>query len=833
MRIPRVNTLVRKKQISSSTVLFVPIRLLAPCAAPIQIFASKAEYSLQSPSPIHTRYPWSPVKMLSSVEIITTPTSDTPGSALVLDFPDKRYLIGNIHEGLSRALLERGVRVSRVNDIFITGRTEWKNIGGLLGTVLSVADVRAAAAAAVATLAEEKAARMRERGITGKNSEKGHQRKKSNDAFLNHLMKRRDDEISDESASSRLTIHGGPNITHSLAAARKFIFRKGMPLRVDEFQESGQRRQVDCEWKPDWADERVRVWSMAVAPTENSECGSLRKPESPLKRRYEDFVEPESNAAVAINPGPNLASADSSAEDQRVRALIVAHMFDSAWRPDQYEEVSLAAIPVPVTAKIFIRDQTTQEIRPYSGPMPDGANPVPQINVLVRKPWPGALIKQLPSTKPSKVALSYIFRTHTQRGKFQPEKAKLLKVPAGPLWGELVAGRSVQSTDGQTINPDMVLLEAREGGGFAVVDLPSPEYVQNLVERPEWQAPAVMNGVEMIMWILGPGVGQNEQLLNFMCHHGNLKHIISSQDHCPNYISFESGASGAIQLHQINPVQYPIPVHDNAPPVQMGQSKFGQNPNVEFAQAERGVKLMLTPSVYFKKDKITPTLNTVRVLTGTSPDALRLAMAARETIDSETCQKEIREQNIPSPDAEITCLGTGSAIPSKYRNVSSTLLRVPGSGSYLLDCGENTLGQLKRIYRPKQLSELLRDLKLIWISHLHADHHLGLPSVIKAWYEEVHGQNVENPQDPTNLSADHGAEAAQRMSDKHSLILVCSHRMHAYLREYSEVEDIGLRYLTRLSSIGATDTNPLSVLHHHHDRKIEPIEMWVIAPSLM
>lgn len=761
--------------------------------------------------------------MLSSVEIITTPTADTPGSAIVLDFADRKYLIGNIHEGLTRALIERGTRLSKVTDIFITGRTEWKSIGGLLGTVLSVADIRKAAAAAAVEMVEQRAASLRERGITRKKSQKGLRAQIHNNGLMDQVTEGQDAKFGDGFASSALTIHGGINITHSLAAARKFIFRKGMPLRVDEFQESSQRHELDREWKPDWADEKVRVWSMAITPHEKVECGSPLASESPLKRRYEEFAELETDAAVGATAGPDLASADSFAEDQKVRALTVAHMFDSAWRSDQLEEVFLADLPIPVTAKLFMRDQITQEIRPYSGLMPDGVNPIPSVKVLVRKPWPGALIRELPSTQPSKVAMSYIFRNHIQRGKFQPEKAKLLNVPAGPLWRELTEGRSVQSTDGQTISPDMVLLASREGSGLAVVDLPSSEYVQNLLERPEWQAPAVMNGVEMIMWILGRGVGQNKQLQDFMCHHGNLRHIISSQDYCPNQISFDSGASGAIQLHQINPVQHPIPVHNNTPQIQLRQSEYGQYSNTEFIEARRGVKLMLTPSVFFN-NSITPPLNTARVLHKTPPDVLELALAARDTIASKPCQEEVLGQNIPSPDAEIICLGTGSAMPSKYRNVSSTLLRVPGSGSYLLDCGENTLGQLRRIYRPQQLGELLRDLKMIWISHLHADHHLGLPSVIKAWYEELYGWKTENQQDPMTLSPDRGTEAAECTPENNSLLLVSSRRMHGYLKEYSEVEDIGLRYVTKLRSSGATENNPRSVLHHP-DLDMDPLEM--------
>jgi len=47
-------------------------------------------------------------------------------------------------------------------------------------------------------------------------------------------------------------------------------------------------------------------------------------------------------------------------------------------------------------------------------------------------------------------------------------------------------------------------------------------------------------------------------------------------------------------------------------------------------------------------------------------------------------------------DMEITFLGTGSSQPSKYRNVSSVYINLYAQGGILLDCGEGTLGQLRR-----------------------------------------------------------------------------------------------------------------------------------------
>ena len=78
-------------------------------------------------------------------------------------------------------------------------------------------------------------------------------------------------------------------------------------------------------------------------------------------------------------------------------------------------------------------------------------------------------------------------------------------------------------------------------------------------------------------------------------------------------------------------------------------------------------------------------------------------------------------------------LGTGSALPSKYRNgmiVNRWSLVVTGmllSHSILLDCGEGTVNQLLRVSSDK---EVLSHIHLVLISHSHADHHLGLPLLL-------------------------------------------------------------------------------------------------------
>lgn len=53
-------------------------------------------------------------------------------------------------------------------------------------------------------------------------------------------------------------------------------------------------------------------------------------------------------------------------------------------------------------------------------------------------------------------------------------------------------------------------------------------------------------------------------------------------------------------------------------------------------------------------------------------------------------------ENVGRDDLEIVLLGTGSSQPSKYRNVTSIHINLFSKGGLLLDCGEGTLGQLKR-----------------------------------------------------------------------------------------------------------------------------------------
>jgi ribonuclease Z len=74
---------------------------------------------------------------------------------------------------------------------------------------------------------------------------------------------------------------------------------------------------------------------------------------------------------------------------------------------------------------------------------------------------------------------------------------------------------------------------------------------------------------------------------------------------------------------------------------------------------------------------------------------------------------------------DLLFFGTSAGAPTRNRNVSGiALIECSGKGWYLIDCGEATQHQLLR----SPLS--LRELRGIFITHVHGDHCFGLPGLL-------------------------------------------------------------------------------------------------------
>ena len=69
----------------------------------------------------------------------------------------------------------------------------------------------------------------------------------------------------------------------------------------------------------------------------------------------------------------------------------------------------------------------------------------------------------------TKICVGYTLEELDRPGEFNPDKARELGVPVGPLWAQLQNGFEVQAADGTTVKPEQVLGEKRSGRKFSFV----------------------------------------------------------------------------------------------------------------------------------------------------------------------------------------------------------------------------------------------------------------------------------------------------------------------------------------------------------------------------
>lgn len=676
--------------------------------------------------------------MLAYVDIVSTPTVDTPGACLRLHFDNRHYVFGNVSEGTQRIMASKRMSMAKVEDIFLSGPVDWHANGGLLGFLLTIADVHETIAAAMKDANQAKAAK-------GK-------------------------KVDGVKALDHVNIHGAKNLAHMLAAARRFVWRKQFPLVPREIRKD-PRAQHGSGDEPDWSDDNIRVWYVPVRSEEPAVSASAEASKS-KKRGIEQISDSDSETGLAALSGKtdsSPASASTAAQDdidQCMRLGVVKNMFNFKGRQqtrdvDAFHEVKLGDVKRGTT-KYELDEQGG--IQPYRGPDEQDTK------VLVRKDWKAADVPHLPPAEPSHVSMCYIVKLHPGKGKFNVVKAVELGVEKHN-YKVLVDGKNVPGKDGITVTPDMVVSPAAPPSGFALVEIPDASYIDGFLARPEWKNEAIMSGIAAMYWtIRKQEVLDDMRIQSFMRENSAMKHVVLSKTEAGSPGLIQSAAVETTRLNMIDGDLFPSVAHADV------FIEIQQDATQAYEFGRAGHQLRLNPKVLPVYTNVVAAVKETEVMEQflEDPEILKLAREAQAKVSDPAFLAQMREAtaDLPNPDTEIIPLGTGSALPSRSRNVSCTLIRVPGIGNYLLDCGENSLGQLRRMYGFAGADAILRDLKAIWISHSHADHHLGTISVIKRFSEVV-------PLSPTP-------------SSQQRLALIAHPLYHHFLSEYSQIEPIGL-----------------------------------------
>lgn len=340
-------------------------------------------------------------------------------------------------------------------------------------------------------------------------------------------------------------------------------------------------------------------------------------------------------------------------------------------------------------------------------------------------------------------AISYIARLLPVRGKFNPKKAIELGVKPGVDFRTLTRGERVLTEKGTYVEPEQVLEPPHTFPKILILDIPNVHFLSNTLASDEWFAKSESRGQEeygAVYHFLGDDIDFTlREYVEFMAKFPpDCKHIISHSRATENSLVFLKSTVHNLKLKCLMNDNFCLPLLE------------GRKETLDSELI--GMKLLqtmsITPSslVFDESNTVEETWQSLfdKHVNETEHNNVELeALLAKRIIPLDP----VSEASCVKDHVQVFTLGTGSALPSIHRNVLSNLVRIPRLDpelntikytSILLDGGENTLGSMMRTFGHDggaQLQQLLQELKLIYLSHLHADHHLGLISVINAWFK--------------------------------------------------------------------------------------------------
>ncbi|ODV81481.1 uncharacterized protein CANTADRAFT_3582 [Suhomyces tanzawaensis NRRL Y-17324] len=340
----------------------------------------------------------------------------------------------------------------------------------------------------------------------------------------------------------------------------------------------------------------------------------------------------------------------------------------------------------------------------------------------------------------SQKSINYLIRILPARGKFDPQKAKALGLKPGLNYRKLSQGLSVTNDEGQVVTPEQVLEPSKLYPKVLILDIPNVHYLEPTINSPEWFINDEDRGdeeIKLVYHFLGDDIDfEGTAYRSFLGRFpSDCKHVISHSKIADNTLNFKHSAINTLLLKSIVKDKFNLPHFDAYHPLAtQGDTKY------KLQQAQ--VFLIGTEEIHVDESLIS--LDTWSTLYDSEIEPLGLGSNKAETLSEELVSLEmVQESNTSLKDQiHVVTLGTGSAIPSLHRNVISTLIRVPhvedgslSTKSIILDGGENTLGTILRHFDAAQLPEVFQEISLIHLSHLHADHHLGIVSLINKWFE--------------------------------------------------------------------------------------------------
>lgn len=341
--------------------------------------------------------------------------------------------------------------------------------------------------------------------------------------------------------------------------------------------------------------------------------------------------------------------------------------------------------------------------------------------------------------------LAYVGQLRDMTGKFNPQRAIELGVKRGYMFGLLQKGQTVTTEEGKQVTSKEVMSPSTPGPVFIVVPCSTLDHIRSVIQcrglHPVEMGVLKEDGGELlrqcvIIHLAPRNVLEDKEYRQWCDSFGtNVTHIPVHSTVSPSQIVFASQAEMLAQLHYtVDKGIFPLPdgaFQDQEVPKESQTDAVYENRIGKWVQPEGRLRYNLCPVSstgidsscvrprFIERKSNHPAQPWKETAIMEEPEPAGKGMATPGFISS-----------MPPRTVAVRFFGTGSAIPSKRRNVSGLMLDMFELGGVLLDCGEGTWGQMLRHFGTNEAKRKLCDLRVIFISHMHADHHLGLLNVL-------------------------------------------------------------------------------------------------------
>ncbi len=341
---------------------------------------------------------------------------------------------------------------------------------------------------------------------------------------------------------------------------------------------------------------------------------------------------------------------------------------------------------------------------------------------------------------------AYYCKQYGKNGTLDAQKAISLGVPVGKQMTLLKEGKDYTTSSGRIVQSDQVVGPKQNGASFVILQCLNENYIDSICDHKQLQASELNNEkdrLDFMVHMTPLDVINNEKYCAWMSSLGsNVYHILLHSSVCPGEISWRDSFGFSLPFHMMNPEVFQIPSIPKKNDISwssLNLCKYLKPEQVVIGQSRLKVHIAVGQNVKIDFSKTLVPLDTYvddvydKVMKYCHTDITsyhqKFPEVAKNSIDH--VNRPYSPKLLHHSDAVVTFLGTSGSENSIYRNETSILLQSAHGGNILLDCGEGTFIQLKKCFGEKEAIDILSQIHVVFISHMHPDHWNGLFELLR------------------------------------------------------------------------------------------------------